>query len=140
MSMVGIWIALLAGALLVEAATVSLVSIWLAFGAAVAAIAAGLDMTMNAQIWIFLIVSLALLLLLRPLAKAQLERSKKPTNVDSFIGQDGIVLEAINNELDQGLIRFKGIEWRARSVSGERIGAGRKVTIVQIKGVTLLVK
>ena len=77
---------------------------------------------------------------LRPLAKAQLERSKKPTNVDSFIGQDGIVLEAINNELDQGLIRFKGIEWRARSVSGERIGAGRKVTIVQIKGVTLLVK
>lgn len=124
-----------------EGLTVQLVSIWFAIGAAVTAVVTALiDIPWSTQLLLFVIVAGVLLAATRPLAKKLLYVKKQNTNADSVIGQVGIVLQAIDNDLAAGRVKVNGLDWSARSKSGEGIAEGAKVRVLSIDGVKLIVE
>ena len=135
-----VWLVLLILFLMAEGATVALVSLWFAAGALVAIIAALLGASVGLQLALFLVVSVALLALLRPILKRYVNPRIQKTNADSLIGKECVVTEPIDNLKAYGRVKVGGMTWSARSVSGEDIPVGTIVKISRIEGVKLFVK
>lgn len=123
---------------ILEAVTVSLVSLWFAGGALAAMVASLLGAPIWLQVAVFLVVSGILLACLRPLAKRSVGEKTK-TNVDSLMGQQALVTEDIDNLTAQGAIRVNGNTWTARSTNGKPIPAETRVVIDRVEGVKLYV-
>lgn len=138
--MVWLWVAVMALATFIEAATPVLVSIWFALGALASLLAAGLGASPTVQLALFVFVSIAALILARPLAKKFLDPHLVPTNADRVIGRSGRVTEKIVNNYSQGAVYVDGKTWTARSVDDSPIPAGEQVTVLRIEGVKLIVK
>ena len=136
-SLVIFWLALFVVFLIVEAGTVALVSIWFALGALAALLACVLGAEMWLQITVFLVVSLVLLAVLWKRVRNKLTTTK--TNVDSVIGAEGYVTEAIDNLSYTGRVKLGGITWAARSTSGAGITVGTLVKVERIEGVKVFV-
>lgn len=134
-----IWLILLIAFLWVEISTVSLVSVWFALGAVAALIVEWTGGGAGFQIFAFIAVSAVFLLLLRPISKRYLTPKLAKTNVDAVIGATGMVTKAINNDLTQGQVKLGGMEWTARSTSGEEIPAGTKIRVDKVEGVKVYV-
>ena len=132
-----LWLALFVVFLIVEAGTVALVSIWFALGALAALVSCVLGAEMWLQITGFLVVSLVLLALLWKRVRSKLTTTK--TNVDSMIGAEGYVTEAIDNLSYTGRVKLGGITWAARSTSGAGIPVGTLVKVERIEGVKVFV-
>lgn len=135
-----IWLIVLVISVILEAATLSLVSIWFAGGALTALLANLLHLPIWIQVVLFLLESLVLLLLTRPLAMRYFNRDRTRTNVDSFIGQEGIVLERVVNLQAKGKVMLNGMEWSARSHrEDEEIAEGTVVEVAAVSGAKLIV-
>ena len=126
--------------LVVEAATAGLTCIWFALGGVVALLTAWLQAPIWLQIVWFLTVSVATLLLTRPLANKFINAEKEATNADRCLGRTGIVSETIDNIAASGTVKLDGQVWTARSADGEVIAMGEQVTALEIRGVKLIVK
>lgn len=135
-----LWLALLGIFTVIEAATVSLVSIWFIGGAAVAFVMALFNLPLWSQCLAFAVVSAALLLCLRPFIKKHVDANKISTNVDALIGSRAIVTEAIDNLRAEGAIRVGGSEWTARSTDDSPIAAETVVIIRKVEGVKAFVE
>lgn len=129
------WLVLLVVFLLVEAATVGVVSAWFALGALVAMVTALLQGPVWLQTLLFVAVSTGLLLALRPLVRKYLSPNLTATNVDSVVGSTGIVTAAIDNVSAVGQVKLGAMEWTARSTSGQPIPVGTLVKVDKIEGV-----
>ena len=116
-----------------------LVSIWFAVGALVAGIAAMLDAALWLQIVLFMVVSCGLLLAMLPLVKKFVAPKIVKTNVDSVIGTQGYVTEAVDNISATGQVKLGGMYWTARSKDGTPIPAGALVQVEKIEGVKVFV-
>ena len=134
-----IWLGLMVLFLIVEGATVTMVSLWFAGGALVALILSALGGTIGLQIGAFLVVSAGLLALLRPMARKHFTPKLTKTNVDSIIGTEGYVTADIDNMAATGTVKLGAMEWTARSVSGEKISTGTLVKVEKIEGVKAFV-
>lgn len=132
-----LWLALFVVFLIVEAGTVALVSIWFALGALAALVSCVLGAEMWLQIMVFLVVSLVLLAVLWKKVRGKVPRTR--TNVDSVIGAEGYVTEAIDNLSYTGRVKLGGITWAARSTSGAGIPVGTLVKVERIEGVKVFV-
>ena len=134
-----LWLVLLILFLVAEGATAAITTIWFAFGALTALLAA----VFGAQIWVqttlFTVVSVALLLALRPLLKKYITPKKVATNIDAVIGSQGIVLETIDNLAGTGKVKLGGMEWTARSENGEIIEEKNVICVKKIEGVKVYV-
>ena len=134
-----LWLGILAVLLIIEAATVGLVTVWFAGGALAAAIASGAGAV--TQWLLFLAVSLVLLFFTRPLAVRYMKRGIPRTNVNSLIGKKAVVIQKIDNLSQTGQVRINDIEWMARTESdGEKIPEESVVEIEAVRGVKLIVK
>lgn len=133
------WLAAMVLALLLEAATVRLVSVWFAVGALAAAVAALLGAPLGAQVLVFLVVSGLLVALLRPLVRRHLKPKIVPTNTEALIGSVGVVTEAIDNVSARGRVKLGAMSWSARSAGGAPIPQGVQVRVERIEGVKLFV-
>ena len=91
------------------------------------------------QVTLFLAVSAVLLALLRPLVKRYISPEITATNVDSVIGSTGLVTTAIDNASAAGQVKIGGMDWTARSTSGEPIEVGTLVKVDKIEGVKAFV-
>ena len=117
-----LWLGILAVLLIIEAATVGLVTVWFAGGALAAAIAFRAGAGAVTQWLLFLAVSLVLLFFTRPLAVRYMKRGIPRTNVNSLIGKKAVVIQKIDNLSQTGQVRINDIEWMARTESdGEKI-------------------
>lgn len=134
-----VWLVLLILFVMMEASSVTLVSLWFAAGALAAAIAAVLDASLGLQIGLFVLVSVVLLALLRPVVKKYVDPKIQKTNVDALVGQECTVTEAIDNLAACGRVKVGGMSWSARSAEGAPIPAGTVVKIEAVQGVKLLV-
>ena len=134
-----IWLGLMVLFILVEAATVTMVSLWFAGGALAALVVSLLGGGFLLQMIAFLVVSTALLALLRPLARKHFTPKLTRTNVDSVIGMEGYVTADIDNVAATGTVKLGAMEWTARSVSGEKISTGTLVKVKKIEGVKAFV-
>ena len=124
----------------IEAVTVSLISVWFAIGALAAIIPAYFGVPVWGQILVFLAVSAVAFAFTKRFFKDVVKVKKQPTNSDSLIGSDGIVTIEINNLEGSGKVFISGLTWSARSEDGNNIPEGAVVTVFRIEGVTLVVK
>lgn len=134
-----VWLGLMILFLIAEGATVSLVSLWFAAGAVVAMFAALLGAGAWLQTGLFLVVSGALLLMLRPIVRRYLVPKITATNVDSLVGATGLVTVAIDNVTASGQVKLGAMEWTARSTTGENIPQGTLIRVDRIEGVKVYV-
>lgn len=136
---VTMWLILMVVFLAAEGATVSLVSIWFAFGSLAALITALLGGSGMWQTGVFLLVSSILLLLLRPVVRKYFTPRLSRTNVDSVIGSQGYVTETIDNNEARGQVKLGAMYWTARSSSGAPIQKDTLIRADRIEGVKVFV-
>lgn len=134
------WIAAVIVLLIIEVATMQLVTIWFAVGAAAGLIAYLCNLPLVWQIVLFVAVSALALAVTRPFVKRFAHKEIDPTNADRCIGKTAIVVEDINNNLGKGAVKINGAVWTARSADGEPIETEKEVIIEKIDGVKLIVK
>ena len=134
-----IWLVLLVVFLIVEASTVTLVSIWFAAGSLAALLAALFGAKLWLQVTLFLFVAVLSLIALRPLFRRFIRPRLTATNVDSVIGSTGLVTVSIENVTAAGQVKLGAMEWTARSTSGAPIPAGTLVKVDRIEGVKAFV-
>lgn len=134
-----VWLALMVGFIIVEASTVTLASVWFAVGSLIAAVAAFWNAPVWLQVTLFFVISMALLLLLRPMTRKYFTPKLTKTNVDSIIGSEGLVTGRIDNVAAAGQVKLGAMEWTARSTTGEVIEPGTRVRVDKIEGVKAFV-
>jgi len=138
---IAFWVVALVVFLIVEAVTAGLVSIWFVFGSLVALICAALGAAVWLQIFWFVIVSVATLVLTRPLVKRYVDSRSVATNADRSIGRAAVVTERIDNLAATGAVKLDGVVWTARSTDDAvAIETGERVTVRAIEGVKLIVE
>lgn len=134
------WAVAVVAFVILELATVGLASIWFALGALCALITALLGAPVWLQIVWFAIVSIATLLLTRPLAKKYINSRATATNADRVIGKKAVVKERIDELAGTGAVLADGKMWSARTVDGSAAEPGDIVIVREIRGVKLIVE
>jgi membrane protein implicated in regulation of membrane protease activity len=140
-----LWWLIVAGAFgLAEVMTTTLVFAMLAGGALAAAVTAAVVGGGSAAVVIqligFLVVSVALLGLVRPIAKKHLTSGPRiRTGAAALVGRQAVVLVAVDGH-DKGRVKLNGEVWSARSYDGQTVhDVGKTVDVVEIDGATALV-
>lgn len=135
------WLILFVVLLVIEILTMGLTTVWFAGGALVAFILAFIGFDLPVQIIFFLLVSIALLVLTRPIAIKFFNQERQKTNAESLIGKKAIVLEKIDTLRGVGVVEVNGMEWSAKTDDSEDvIEVGEVVIIEGIQGVKLIVR
>lgn len=125
---------------IVEAATVSMVSLWFVGGSLAAMIAQLVGAGVWVQIIVFVVVSAALLACLRPFVKKFVDPKQTATNTDAILGREAVITETVDNLRAVGTLKLDGKEWTARSAAGQTLPVGMVVKVVRIEGVKLYVE
>lgn len=123
--------------LVIELVTVNLVTIWFAVGAVVAMFCSFITDSIVIQSVVFLVTSVLVLLLTRPLMKKFKGFDKVPTNSDRVIGKIGEVTVKIEKN-KYGEVKVFGNRWTA--TSNQVIDVGEHVKVKAIDGVKLIVE
>lgn len=134
-----VWAALILAFGVLEGVTVQLVSIWFVLGSIAGLIAAVCGAPVIVQVFVCIGVSVAALVVTRPMVKKKLTPQVQSTNADRCIGRDAVVTQEINNLADAGTVKADGKLWTARSSNGDIIPAAEVVTVERIEGVKLIV-
>lgn len=137
--MIWIWIAVIAVAVIVEAISAQLLSIWFALGGLAALLTSFLTDSIAVQTTVFCIVSVVSLAVIFPLAKKSLKKEHIKTNADRYIGKTAVVTEDISNINAKGQVKVDNQIWSARSDDGSAVSAGTPVKVLRIEGVKLIV-
>lgn len=130
--------AVLAG---IEAASMSLTTIWFAGGALVSFFfAIFFPEHIRLQLTAFVLVSFVLLILTRPMAKRMLGRRTIKTNAESLIGRKAKITVQVDNSKGTGTAMVGGQEWTARAWDENQVyEPDQLVWIREIQGVKLMV-
>ena len=136
-----IWLIVTVVLSVIEIFTMGLVTIWFAAGAAVAFLLSLIGTPMPVQIVAFLVVSIAVLVLVRPIAARHFNNRLKKTNIDAYVGRKLIAKTEIDNLKGTGKVDMDGSTWLAVStVDNIVIPAGSEVKVVEVKGAKLIVE
>lgn len=139
-TVVFLWLACVVVFALIEASCPCLLSIWFAAGALGAMVCAIAGADFWLQLVVFVVISGGMLAALRPWLRKYITPRIIPTNADSLIGQEAVVIEPIDNIQSQGRAKIRGMEWSARSIDDKPIAAGTVVYVRRIEGVKLMVE
>lgn len=136
-----VWLGIFVILLIIEILTMGLTTIWFA-GGALAAFGAGIiGFGLVVQVVVFIIVSVLLLVLTRPLAVKYFNQERQKTNAESLIGQQALVIEDIDTLQSVGRVEVNGQEWSAKTDEANgKIEKNRVVVIDGIQGVKLIVR
>jgi membrane protein implicated in regulation of membrane protease activity len=111
-------------------------------GTAVATVLAFSNVSESLQWVAFIVLSVASLAALRPLAK-KLNAQEQPAKVGStrLIGEIGVVTKDLGADLtENGSIQIGREEWPAETKGMERIPAGTRVKVTHIEGTRVVVE
>ena len=133
-----LWLVLLIAFAGIEGITAGLVSIWFCAGSLVALIATWLGASLPVQIGLFAVVSVAAMALIRPMARKWLHPKMEKTNADRILGQEGVVVESIDNLSASGQVKIERV-WTARSAGRRDHPAGTRIQVERIEGVKAIV-
>ena len=141
MNMAVFWLVVLIVCILIEIPTLGLTTIWFAGGSLFAALVALLHLPLWLQIAVFIVVSLVLLFLTRPIAVKYFNKDRIRTNAESLVGQQAIVISEIDNMQGIGQVTVGRQEWSARTADdNKKLPVGSVVIIRAISGVKLIVE
>ena len=140
------WLALTVIFTLIElACSFNLITIWFALSSLLMVFISGFTELFDAPIrfrlhlGIFLLLSVVLLILTRPIAIRKFKVGKIKTNVDDLVGRDALVIKEITKFV-KGQVKIKGQIWTAISENDEKIEENTECVVVKIEGVKLIVK
>ncbi len=136
-----IWLSLFVVMLIVEALGPNLVSIWFSFGALVSLIVSFIPgVPWWVEVIVFVVISAATLLALRPVFRKYLKRNEFKSNIDSFQGKRGYVIEDITY-LKPGAVKIGDVSWTAVPLDQKtEIKENEIIEVIGIKGNKLIVK
>ncbi len=136
-----VWLIITVVLSLIEIFTMGLVTIWFAAGAVVALIMSLIGAPLWLQATLFLAVSIAVLVLVRPIATSHFNNRLKKTNIDAVIGRKLIAKTDIDNLHGMGKVDMDGSTWiAASSMDNVIIHQGEEVKVVEVQGVKLIVE
>ena len=135
-----VWLGIFLVLLVLEIISLGLTTIWFAGGALAAFAAALLGANIIIQAVLFLVISLVLLFVTRPIAVKYFNNNLAKTNVENVIGKTAKVSRQIDNVNRLGEAVLEGETWMARSENNEIIAEGTLVTVVAVEGVKLIVR
>ena len=136
-----IWLSLFVIMLIVEASGPALVSAWFSFGALIAMVVSFIPgVPWWVEVIVFVTISLATLFLLRPIFKRYVKQNSYRSNIDSYVGKRGYVIEDITY-LKHGAVKIGDVSWTAIPV-GEKdsIKENEIIEVVAVNGNKLIVK
>ncbi|WP_424214456.1 NfeD family protein [Streptomyces sp. BI20] len=109
-------------------------------GAVAAAVTAALGGGIVAQVLVFVIVSVALIAVVRPIANRHRRQTpRQASGVDALKGRTALVLERVDGS-GAGRIKLAGEIWSARALEpGVSYEPGQQVDVVDIDGATAVV-
>lgn len=134
-----IWFALIISFVVIEGITEQFVSIWFAIGSVGGLISNLAGASTIVQWIVFVVVSIISLICTRPFVKKFINRDKVKTNADRYLGEEGVVIQEIDNQDSKGQVKVLGSIWTARSIDDTNISKGELVEVDRIEGVKLLV-
>jgi membrane protein implicated in regulation of membrane protease activity len=135
-----VWWMIAAGVLAIgEIATLGFFLGPIAIAAVTAAIVALVGGGLALQWIVFIVVSLASLVVLRPIARRHLRTpAQLRTGTAALVGKPAVVVERVDR--DGGQVKLAGEVWSARSYDDdEAFEAGTRVEVMKIDGATALV-
>ncbi|MGA5819348.1 NfeD family protein [Kitasatospora sp. NPDC094028] len=108
-------------------------------GALAAAAVAGLGGGGVLQTLVFVVVSVALVAFVRPIAYRQLRKGAQvKMGIEALQGATAVVVESVDGE--GGRIKLKGEIWSARALNPDQVfQPGQQVEVFEIQGATALV-
>ena len=135
-----LWLFVAIAAAVVESMTCDLVAIWFVPGALSAMLLSMFVPSIGWQIAVFLILSVAVLVLAKTVFKRYLPKTRKNVlNSDALIGARAVVTDEINNLHGTGSVKVNGVVWTARAAEQDAvIQKGSVVIVRQIAGVKLI--
>ena len=140
MSAAVIWLIVALGLAGTEALTGDMFLLMLGGGALAAA---GSSWLLDLPIWadgaVFLVVSVLLLSLVRPVLRRRLTPPKAcPIGIEALEGKRALVLDHVAH--DAGQVKLDGQVWTARPLNdGDEFEPGEQVTVMRIEGATAVV-
>ena len=138
MEPIWIWAIVVAISLVVEFATMQMVSIWIALGALVGLVLCAIGgISLEVQIIVSCLVAMISIVFLRKFALKFLHKTKDNKPADSIIGRPCVVTKDISPE-SSGEVKLNGVLWTA--VSEEELKQGAKAVVIESIGNKLKVK
>lgn len=135
-----IWLSLMVVFVVIEACTMFLTTIWAAIAALPLIFVAITPLEFQWQLLIFVLLTLILVLVTRPIAVKKLKIGKYKTNVESLSGQEFLVLKKIS-KFEKGQVKAEnGVIWNAETEDENDILENEVCQVVSVKGNTLVVK
>lgn len=137
-----IWLIIAGLCFIIEMATVGFFVFWFGIGALISMVVSiFFPENIILQAAIFVISSVILLLLTKPLVNKFTKKDKKiETNAYSIIGKKGIVVQDINPTFGVGQIKIAGEVWSAKTSDETTIEKGTEIKVIQIDGVKAVVE
>lgn len=136
-----VWLGVIILAVILEAITCALVSVWFIPAAVISLILSFFPIPLWVQITVFLACSALLIIFIKGIFKKTLGLSSVATNADAVIGEEAVVTEAIDNIKGYGQVKVKGQIWTARAYDQEiKYEKGEILNVVAIEGVKLICK
>jgi len=135
-----LWLILLLGLAAVETLTLDLFFIMMAVGALAALVATFVGAGLVLQIVVFSVVSLLMILLVRPIAVRHLRKGPEDqqNNIERLVGAAATALEPVTAH--SGTVKIGGDTWTARSVDGAALPEGTRLSVSRIDGATAVVE
>jgi membrane protein implicated in regulation of membrane protease activity len=114
----------------------------LGVGALAAACVAALGLDYTIQLIAFILASIGVISLLRPVALEHFQRRREnpKLGIEALIGRDAVVVEEINPQTGTGRVKVGGEDWRAIAESRQVIPRDRTVNIERVVGASLYVR
>jgi membrane protein implicated in regulation of membrane protease activity len=136
--MIIVWFVVIIVGAVIELNTMDLASIWFSLGALVAFVLAIIGFGPTIQIVVFVIVSIGLILSVRPVAKNYFKTNAISTNADRLIGKVAVCTKEIRPG-ERGEVKIDGKYWLAVSNGTLDIELDERVEVLAIEGVKLIV-
>ena len=100
------WLIIFVILLIVEIATLGLTTIWFAAGSLTAFVFGVIGFGTTVQLVVFLIVSVLLFAITRPIAVKYFNKERAKTNAESLIGEQALVIEDIDTYSGREIVWF----------------------------------
>ena len=134
------WIVLAVFFFLLEIFTAGFVLLCFGIGALGAALVAFLGAGLAWQIVVFIVVTIAAVLLARPFADRISRPGVQPIAGNRMIGKWGVVLQTVDPLEGTGMVRVESERWRAESKDSVKLEVGEVVKVISVDGVRLQVQ
>ncbi len=134
------WLGMMVLCVAVEALTMQLTTVWAAVSALVMIFVSRTGLAFSWQLVIFLVLTILLVVLTRPLVLKKLNIGKNATNINSMEGQEVLVTKAVSKFQKGEAKATNGVVWTVTSQDGEDINVDYVCQVVGVEGNTLIIK